>query len=419
MLDAYVIQGGESLSGSVRVGGSKNAVLPILAASLINGEKNILHNCPNLRDVSVTLSIMKLIGCKIKRDGDTLTIDTGSITTNEIPDKLVREMRSSVIILGAMLTRMKKVVLSYPGGCEIGTRPIDLHVRGLRALGAKIVESGGYLFCEADKIGGADISLDFPSVGATENIMLAAVSSEGTTTIRNAAREPEIADLQNYLNAMGCKVSGAGTNIIRIDGVKKFKPVEYSVMPDRIVAGTYLTMAAATYGNVEVSNIIPEHLSAVLSKLKEMGCKVGIGRDRVELSAPKRLKAVDSLKTMPYPGFPTDLQAPFMSLLALASGTSVITENIFENRFKHVGELVRMGARITTEGRTAVIKGVRRLHGATVEARDLRGGAALITAGLTAEGQTIIYGVHHVERGYEHIESKLSQLNARIMRTDV
>ncbi len=419
MLDAYVIQGGESLSGSVRVGGSKNAVLPILAASLINGDINVLRNCPNLRDVSVTINILKLIGCKIKREGDTITIDTSSITTNEIPDKLVREMRSSVIILGAMLTRMKKVVLSYPGGCEIGTRPIDLHVRGLRALGAKIIESGGYLFCEADKIAGADISLDFPSVGATENIMLAAVSSEGTTIIRNAAREPEIADLQNFLNAMGCKISGAGTNIIRIEGVKKFKPVEYTVIPDRIVAGTYLTMAAATSGNIEISNIVPEHLSAILFKLREAGCKVGVGRDWVELSSPKRLKAVESLRTMPYPGFPTDLQAPFMSLLTLASGTSVITENIFENRFKHVGELVRMGARITTEGRTAVIKGVRKLHGASVEAKDLRGGAALITAGLAAEGQTIICGVHHVERGYEHIESKLSQLNANIVRTDV
>lgn len=416
MLEAYVVQGGERLGGTVRVEGSKNAVLPILAASLINGDKNVLHNCPALRDVLFTLSIFESIGCRVERKEEKLIVDSSTVNTERIPDKLVREMRSSVIIMGAMLTRMKKVVLGYPGGCEIGTRPIDLHIKGLRALGAKVSESGGYLYCEAERLVGADINLDFPSVGATENIMLAAVSAEGTTIIRNAAREPEVVDLQSFLNSIGGKVAGAGTNIIKIDGVKKFKPVEYSVIPDRIVAGTYLIMAAATCGEIELTEVVPEHISSVLFKLKEAGCKLNVNKNKIEISSPKRIKAVDTVKTMPYPGFPTDLQAPFMALMALASGTSVITENIFENRFKHVAELVRMGAKISTEGRTAIVKGVKRLHGTIVEANDLRGGAALITAGLAAEGETTIQGVHHIDRGYEFIEKKLSQLGAKIIR---
>ena len=413
-MNAYVVRGGEKLSGSIKIEGAKNAILPILAASLINGDKNVLYNCPDLKDVSITLNILELIGCTINKDNDKVTLDTSRLSTNVIPDKLVREMRSSVIMLGAMLTRHGKVILSYPGGCEIGMRPIDLHVRGLRALGAKITEAGGYLICEADKIIGTEINLDFPSVGATENIILASVSCEGTTYIRNAAREPEIVDLQNYLNAIGCKISGAGTNIIKIEGVKKFKPVEYTVMPDRIVAGTYLIAAAATYGNIEITNVVPEHLSSVISKLEEMGCKVKMQKDKVEISAPKKLKAVESIKTQPYPGFPTDLQAQFLALTTLAAGTSVITENIFENRFKQVGELIRMGAKITTEGRTAVVKGIKNLYGATVEAKDLRGGAALIIAGLAAEGETVIYNVNHIDRGYERVEKKLASLGANI-----
>lgn len=415
-MDAYIIKGGEKLNGSIKIEGSKNAILPILAASIINGSKSVLYNCPDLRDVSVTLSILELIGCSIKREDDKLIIDTGNIKTEEIPDKLVREMRSSVIILGAMLTRMKRVVISYPGGCEIGTRPIDLHVRGLRALGAKITESGGYLICEAERTTGADISLDFPSVGATENIMLAAVASEGTTIIRNAAREPEVMDLQGFMNLMGCKISGAGTNVIKIDGVNKFKEIEYRVIPDRIVAGTYLTMAAATRGNIEITDIVPEHISSILCKLEEMGCKLNVDKDKIELIAPRNLKSVEAIKTMPFPGFPTDLQAPFMALTTLASGTSVITENIFENRFKHVGELSRMGAKITVEGRTAIVKGVKKLHGTTVEAKDLRGGAALVTAGLAAEGETMVSGIHHVDRGYENMEGRLTSLGAKIRR---
>ncbi len=415
-MSAYVIQGGERLNGSVKIEGSKNAVLPILAASLINGQKTTLYNCPDLKDVSVTLNILGLIGCKVERSSDRLVIDTSTLKTSEVPEKLVREMRSSVIIMGAMLTRMKKVVLGYPGGCEIGIRPIDLHISSLRALGAKIIETGGYLYCEAEKIYGADINLDFPSVGATENIMLAAVSAEGTTIIRNAAREPEVVDLQNFLNAIGGRISGAGTNIIRIDGVKNFNPVEYSVIPDRIVAGTYLIMAAATNGDIEITDIIPEHLSSILFKLKEAGCKLNVEKDRIQLLSPKRLKAVEAVKTLPYPGFPTDLQAPFLSLMTLASGTSVITENIFENRLKHVGELIKMGAKITTEGRTAIVKGVKKLHGAKVDAKDLRGGAALITAGLTAEGETTVYDVQHIDRGYELIDRKLQSLGAKIMK---
>ena len=418
-MNAFVIQGGKKLSGSVKIEGSKNAILPILAASLINGDRSVIYNCPDLRDVSFTLDILELIGCRIERKPNELIIDTSKVMTHEIPDELVREMRSSVIIMGAMLTRMKKVVLGYPGGCEIGTRPIDLHIQGLRALGAKITETGGYLICEAEKVVGADISLDFPSVGATENIMLAAVAAEGTTIIQNAAREPEVVDLQNYLNAIGSKVSGAGTNIIKIEGVKKFKEVEYRVMPDRIVAGTYLIMAAATYSNIEITDTIPEHISSILFKLKETGCKLNVGKNKIEISSPRKLKAVETIKTLPYSGFPTDLQAPFMSLLSLAEGTSVVTENIFENRFKHVGELVKMGAKITTEGRTAVVKGVEKLHGANVEAKDLRGGAALVTAGLAAEGETLVNGGHHIDRGYECIDEKLSSLGAKIIKVTV
>ena len=418
-MEAYVIQGGQKLSGSVKIEGAKNAILPILAASLIIGDKTTLYNCPDLKDVYSTISILEVIGCRISRKDDKIVVDSSSINTYEIPEKLVREMRSSVIILGAMLTRMKKVVLSYPGGCEIGTRPIDIHIKSLRALGAQIVESGGYLICEAETLVGADITLDFPSVGATENIMLAATAAKGTTIIRNAAREPEVVDLQNFLNAIGCKVYGAGTNIIRIDGVKNFKTVEYSIIPDRIVAGTYLIMAASTYGNIEIIDVIPEHISSLLSKLKETGCILNVDKNKIEINPPKRLKAVEAIKTLPYPGFPTDLQAPFMSLMTLAKGTSVITENIFENRFKHVGELSRMGARITTEGRTAIVQGVNKLHGARVEAKDLRGGAALMIAGLAAENITTLCGVHHIDRGYEYIDKKLLNLGARIKRIEV
>lgn len=413
-MDVYTISGGEKLAGSVKIEGSKNAVLPILTACIINEGRNILHNCPNLRDVSVMLNILEVIGCKVEKTGNMLVVDTSQIITSDIPDKLVREMRSSVVILGAMLTRMKRTTLSYPGGCEIGTRPIDLHVKGLKALGAKISEVGGYLLCEAENLVGTEVNLDFPSVGATENIMLAAVKAQGTTIIRNAAREPEVVDLQNFLNLMGCRINGAGTNIIHVSGVKNVKPVEYTIMPDRIVAGTYLTMAAATLGNIEITDVIPEHLSAVLFKLRETGCKLKIQKSKIEIESPKRLMAVDMVKTMPYPSFPTDLQAPMLALMTIASGTSVIVENIFENRFKHVNELLKMGAKITIEGRTAIIKGVETLHGAQVDAKDLRGGAALVLAGLAAKGETVIHGIHHIERGYETIDVKLASLGARI-----
>lgn len=416
-MDVYTIQGGEKLNGSVKIEGSKNAVLPILAACIISGGRNVLYNCPDLRDVSVMVGILESIGCTVEKTDEMLVVDSTKITTSEIPDKLVREMRSSVVVLGAMLTRMKKAMLSYPGGCEIGTRPIDLHVKGLRELGAKISEVGGYLLCEAESLVGAEINLDFPSVGATENIMLAAVGAEGTTIIRNAAREPEVVDLQNFLNSIGCRINGAGTNIIRIYGVNKFKPVEYRIMPDRIVAGTYLAMAAATSGNIQVTDVIPEHLSALLFKLREAGCKIKIGKNKIEIESPKKLLAIDTVKTLPYPAFPTDLQAPIMALMTRASGTSIIIENIFENRFKHVNELIKMGAKITLEGRTAIVKGVSRLQGAKVEAKDLRGGAALVLVGLTAEGETVIEGIHHIERGYETIHQKLGLLGAKINKT--
>lgn len=418
-MDSYVIQGGHKLCGSIRIEGAKNAVLPILAASIINDSKIVLHNCPDLRDVTLTLHILKLLGCKIQRNQDKLIIDANRIVTFEIPEDLVKEIRSSIIFLGAMLTRMGKVVIAYPGGCEIGNRPIDFHIKGLKALGVKVNEAGGNLICEAENLKGTEIHLDFPSVGATENLMLAAIGAEGTTVIRNAAREPEIVDLQNFLNTMGCKIMGAGTNVIKIEGIRHFRPVEYTIIPDRIVAGTYLVMAAITASNIEITNIIPEHISSVLFKLRESGCKLKVNKDKIEIFPPKYLKAVETIKTLPYPGFPTDMQAQFMVLMSLARGTSVITENIFENRFKHVGELLKMGAKITIEGRTAVVKGVKKLYGTRVEAKDLRGGVALITAGLVAEGETIVQGAHHIDRGYEYIDKKLQSLGAKIVRSSV
>jgi UDP-N-acetylglucosamine 1-carboxyvinyltransferase len=416
VLDSYVIQGGAKLSGSVKIEGAKNSILLILIASIISGSKNIFYNCPYLKDVKLTLKILEIMGASVEWVDDKLIVDTSAIQETQIPEELVREMRSSVIIMGAMLAKMGKVVLSYPGGCEIGARPIDLHIKGLRDLGAKIVETGGYLYCEAENMIGTEINLDFPSVGATENVMLAAVSADGTTIIRNAAREPEIIDLQNYLNSIGCKVSGAGTNIIKIEGVKQFHSTEFSIMPDRIVAGTYLCAAAVTHSNIQITDVIPEHLSAIISKLKEAGCRIGVGKNVIEIVSPKRIKAVSTLRTHPYPGFPTDLQAPFMAVLTTANGTSLVNENIFENRFKHASQLVRMGAKITIEGRTAIVQGVKKLHGTNVQAQDLRGGAALVIAALAAEGETTISGIHHTDRGYDGFEDKLSLLGADIKR---
>ena len=389
-----------------------------MAASILNGQLNTIYNCPRLRDVWIMNRILKILGCNINMSGNTLTVDSSDIKISELPENLIREMRSSIILMGALLATTGKAILSFPGGCEIGPRPIDLHLMGLRSLGAKIEESHGYIYCETNGLIGADISLDFPSVGATENIMLAAVKANGTTYIRNAAREPEIIDLQSFLNVMGCDVSGAGTNVIRIEGVKHMKSAEHRVIPDRIVAGTYLVAGLITGGNVIVKGVIPEHISSITAKLRETGCKIHISRDSVEIIAQGRPKAIESIRTLPYPGFPTDMQAQFMALLSTAKGISIITETIFENRFKHAEELAKMGAKIKIDGRLAIINGVEKLTGAKLVTRDLRGGAALVTAGLAAEGETIVKDVVHIDRGYDRIEEKLKLLGACIERIE-
>ncbi len=358
---------------------------------------------------------MKILGCKIRSNSGKIEINSKNITKTEIPENLMRQMRSTVILAGAILGRFKKVTFSYPGGCEIGARPIDLHLAAFKKMGIQIEENSGFIKCSCDKITAADINLDFPSVGATENIILAAVLAEGTTVINNAAMEPEIVDLANCLNRMGAKVQGAGTNVIKITGVKKLKGAGYKIMPDRIEAGTFLCAAAITGSKIKVNNVVPEHIVPVIHKLQEAGCRFLIEKNCIEIEAPKKLKSIE-IKTMPYPGFPTDLQQIFGSMLTVAKGTSIIVENIFENRFKYISELTRMGAKITQEGKTAIIVGKRKLTGATVQGNDLRGGAGLIIAGLAAKGKTKVENIQYVLRGYENLDEKLNLLGANIRK---
>lgn len=379
----------------------------------MNSDINRLYNVPKIHDTQITLEILKILGCKIKKNSGKIEINSRYINKTEIPENLMRQMRSTVILAGALLGRFKKVTFSYPGGCEIGSRPIDLHLSAFRKMGIQVEETAGFIKCSCDKITAADINLDFPSVGATENIILAAVLADGTTTINNSAMEPEIIDLANCLNKMGAKIKGAGTNVIKITGVTKLKGTGYKVMPDRIETGTFLCAAAITGGIIKVNNIIPEHVVPVIHKLQEAGCEIEVEKNYIILEAPKKLKAIE-IKTMPYPGFPTDMQQIFGAVLCLAKGTSVIIENIFENRFKYINELIRMGAKIKIEGKTAVITGVRKLSGTTVEGHDLRGGAALILAGLAAKGKTNVENIEYVLRGYENIDRKLNMLGANI-----
>lgn len=412
-MSCYIIEGGNRLEGAVNISGSKNASLPIIAASILNGSVTKLYNVPNIHDTQITLEILKILGCKISKKSDKIIIDSKSMQKTEIPEELMRQMRSSVVLAGAIIGRFKNTTISYPGGCDIGARPIDLHLKGFKRLGIDVEEDAGYIKCKCEKIVGNTIQLDFPSVGATENIMLASVLAEGETTITNAAMEPEIVDLQNMLNKMGAKVVGAGTNIIKITGVKKLKEVSYTVMPDRIEAGTFLCAGAITGGKIKLNNVVPEHLSPIIHKLEECGCKIEIEKNSIKLDAPKKLKAVD-IKTMPYPGFPTDMQSIFTTILTVGKGTSLIVENIFENRYKYTNELKRMGAKITVEGKTAVVKGVRRLTGANVTSTDLRGGASLVLAGLQAKGKTTVNNIEYILRGYEKLDRKLSLLGAKI-----
>lgn len=412
-MKSYIIEGGKKLEGTVKISGSKNASLPILAATILSEKTNKLYNVPQIKDTKTTLEILKLLGCKIKQNSGKIEINSKHITKTEIPEHLMREMRSTVIMAGALLGRFKEVTFSYPGGCDIGSRPIDLHINAFKKLGVEITEEAGFIKCKANKIIGTNIDLDFPSVGATENIILATVLSTGTTTINNAAMEPEIIDMVQFLKKMGAKIQGEGTNQIIIDGVEKLSGVSYNIMPDRIEAGTILCAVAATGGNVTLDNVMPEHLTAVINKLEETGCKIEINNKKITLNAPKKLKSID-IKTMTYPGFPTDLQQIFATMLVKASGTSIIVENIFESRYKYISELRKMGAKVTVEGKTAIIKGARKINATTVVCTDLRGGAALVIAGLMAKGKSRVENIGYIQRGYENLENKLGILGAKI-----
>jgi len=413
-MEKFIVKGEVQLNGKIRVGGAKNAILPIMAATLLCSGISIIHDIPYLRDIKVMQDILALLGAKITREGSTLLIDTTNIQEIEIPEHLMREMRASVFLMGPLLGKFNKVKLSYPGGCAIGPRPIDLHIKALEKIGACVKESFGFIEATADCLTGGEINFDYPSVGATENAMMASVLANGPTVIRNAAREPEIYDLQVFLNKMGAKIAGAGTDTIRIYGSKKLVPVEHTVISDRIQAGTFLIAAAITRGDVVVENILSEHLFSVIDKLKDIGAHITATNNCIRVKAGD-LRGVD-IKTLPYPGFPTDLQAPLLSLLTIATGTSIITETIFENRFKHVNELIRMGAKIKVEGRTAIIRGMPQLTGAIVAATDLRAGGALVLAALAAEGTSEIENVYHIDRGYERLEEKLQSLGATISR---
>lgn len=412
------ITGGRPLCGSTRVHGAKNSVLPILAATVLSEGTSVIRGCPYLEDVACALEILECAGCVCKREGDAVSVDASVIRKSRIPDALMHKMRSSITFLGAMTARCGKAEMSFPGGCELGPRPIDLHIKALREIGICVTEKGGFVRAETGDFAGGRVHLDFPSVGATENLMMAATLSCGATILTNAAKEPEICDLQNFLNKMGAKISGAGTDEIRIEGVPRLHGAEHRVIPDRIVAATYLCAGAMTGGQIELKETEPEHIGAVLSVLRDAGAEVEIQDDRIYLKAPRRIKAIKLLRTMPYPGFPTDAQALVTAMLTLAEGTSVVEETIFENRFRHCGELCRMGADITTRGRIAVIRGVPRLIGSRVEAMELRGGAALVIAGLAAEGVTEVRGTAHIDRGYDTFLEDMRALGAQIIKRE-
>lgn len=416
-MERLIVKGGNRLVGTVKTSGAKNAVLPIIAASILGTSPSRLDEIPALEDVRTICAVLECLGIKVDAsEPHTLKIDSREITSCEAPYELVRSMRASFLVMGPLLARKGYARISQPGGCAIGTRPIDLHLKGFDALGVKIEQGHGYIEASAPEgMTGANIYLDFPSVGATENIMMAAAMAKGTTVLENPAEEPEIVDLANYLNQMGARVRGAGTNVITIEGVSELHGVQHSVIPDRIEAGTYMIAAAMTGGDVIIENVLPEHQKPLIAKLREAGALVEEDIDRIHVVGSGKLKAVD-IKTLPYPGFPTDMQAQMMAMLSVAEGRSKITETVFENRFMHVVELNRMGANITTEGRSAVITGPAHLTGCTVRATDLRAGAAMILAGLVAEGATEICDIYHIDRGYEEIAAKLTRLGADIKR---
>ena len=410
----WKITGGYGLDGRLAVQGSKNAVLPILAASLLGGGETLLSRCPRLLDVDASMDILRHLGCAVMQNGGEILINSSGMTENHIPGSLMLRMRSSVIFLGAILARCGEVRLSAPGGCELGSRPIDLHLKALSALGAEIGRCGGEICCRAAHLRGARIALEFPSVGATENAMLAACAAEGETVIVNAAREPEIADLAAFLNAKGACIRGAGSPEIRIGGFHGARFTEHEILPDRIAAATYLCAAAAAGGDVCLTRLRPAHLKSVTDALRQMGCTVSEEESAVRLRAFGRLRMPAPIVTSPYPGFPTDAQALLMACTLRAEGTGVFVENIFENRFRHVPELRRLGADVRTEGRAAVVRGVETLRGAALRATDLRGGAAMVLAGLATEGETRVSDAGHIERGYDDLAGCLRRLGARV-----
>lgn len=414
-MEQYIINGGKALYGAVRVHGAKNAVLPIMAASLLAGDVCKIYDCPRLSDVLHTMRILEKLGCRTELENGTLTIDSSSLKNYEIPDELMREMRSSIIFLGALTAAVGRARLSAPGGCELGNRPIDLHIKALREMGMTIKEENGYLLSDASKMHCADIQLGFPSVGATENIILSAVKLKGITTISNAAREPEIVDLCRFLNGMGAKITGAGTPVVTIFGRAHFHGTEHTVMPDRIVAATLMCAAMTTKSEILLENVRADHLDAVLAVLRESGACTEIFEDKIYISAPKRILPVSIIKTQVYPGFPTDAQSVTAAYLCGADGTSVIVENLFDSRYKIIPELCKMGADILQDGRVCVIKG-KKLHGAQLRAMDLRGGAALTLAALGAEGESRVENIHYIERGYDTLHNMLAALGADIKK---
>lgn len=420
-MEKLIVKGGNRLVGAVKTSGAKNAVLPIIAASILGTTPSHLDEVPMLEDVHTISEVLKCLGLAVEcsPEKNVLDIDSTEITSYEAPYELVRTMRASFLVMGPLLARIGKARISMPGGCAIGARPIDIHLKGFEALGVKIEQGHGYIEASAPEgLKGTSIYFDFPSVGATENIMMAASLAEGTTILENAAEEPEIVDLANYLNKMGAKIRGAGTDTIRIEGVEKLHGADYTIIPDRIEAGTYMIAAAMTGGDIVVENVLPEHQKPLIAKLREAGAVVEEDIDKVRVIGKNPLKAV-SIKTLPYPGFPTDMQAQMMAMMVIAEGRSKVTETVFENRFMHVVELNRMGAQISTEGRSAVIDGPCKLTGCDVRATDLRAGAAMILAGLVAEGTTRIGDLRHIDRGYENIVAKLKNLGADIERVDV
>lgn len=413
-MSQIIIQGGTRLEGTLAVQGAKNSVLPILAASILHPGRTVLRGCPHLSDVEASIRILRHLGCRADWEGEELVIDASGLTRWDVPDHLMREMRSSVVFLGSILARMGWAELSHPGGCELGPRPIDLHLAVLRQLGADIREEGGCLRCTGQRLEGREITLSMPSVGATENAILAACGAQGETVLLNAAREPEIADLQEFLCGMGCRVKGAGSSTICIQGRRPTRDACHTIMPDRIVAATYLAAAAAAGGEIELTRVHHSHLSTVTAALHTAGCQIYSGADRIVLRSEGRLHAIGTVRTAPYPGFPTDAQAVLMAALLRSQGATVFVENIFENRYRHVDELCRMGADIRVADRVAVVTGVPALYGAQVRCTDLRGGAALLVAGLTARGETRIGDIFHIQRGYQDPVGDLRKLGADI-----